>query len=115
MDYELLKENIENTLDSITNERGDKHLFSEDLCSDAAEQIINLVRTESNRLNGVVIRFVGGNEPLNVGKLKKIIADLDDDFTIDMRVRTKLTDEQLKDLSYPYPYDTEYHNLNLMI
>jgi len=74
-------------------------------------QVWNEVAQESVPLDGLVIRFVGGSEPLNVGKLKKIIANLDDDFTIDMRVRTKLTDEQLKNLSYPYPYDTEYTQL----
>lgn len=66
---------------------------------------------DSIRVENRVIRFVGGNEPLNVGKLKKIIADLDNDFTIDMRVRTKITDEQLKNLSYPYPYNTEHTQL----
>lgn len=30
------------------------------------------------------------------------------DVDIEMRVRRKLTDEELKNCRYPYPYDTEY-------
>jgi len=84
-----------------------------DCLTDGQKQALTseLMDIIANPLGPLVIRFVGGNEPLNVGKLKKIIANLDDDFTIDMRVRTKLTKEQLKDLSYPYPYNTEYTQL----
>lgn len=32
----------------------------------------------------------------NVGQLRKIIENLPDDFEIEMRVRRKLTDEELK-------------------
>ena len=45
---------------------------------------------------------------LTVGDLRKVIADLDDDFTIEMRVRTRVPDEELAKRSYPYPFDTEY-------
>jgi hypothetical protein len=45
---------------------------------------------------------------LTVGDLRKVIADLDDDFTIEMRVRTRVSDEELAKRSYPYPFDTEY-------
>lgn len=75
------------------------------------DETLKLVEQKASQFDALVIRFVGENEPLNVGKLKKIIADLDDDFTIDMRVRTRLTEEQLKNLSYPYPYNTEYTQL----
>lgn len=47
---------------------------------------------------------------LTVGDLRKVIADLDDDFTIEMRVRTRVPDEELAKRSYPYPFDTEYFN-----
>lgn len=50
-------------------------------------------------------------EVKNVGQLRKIIENLPDDFEIEMRVRRKLTDEELKNCRYPYPYDTE--NLTL--
>ena len=44
----------------------------------------------------------------NVGKLRKIIENFPDDFEIEIRIRRKLTDEELKNCRYPYPYDTEY-------
>lgn len=40
----------------------------------------------------------------NVGQLRKIIENLPDDFEIEMRIRRKLTDEELKNCRYPYPY-----------
>lgn len=43
-----------------------------------------------------------------IGDLRKVIANLDDDFTIEMRIRRKLTDDELKNQKYPYPYETEY-------
>ena len=43
-----------------------------------------------------------------VGDLKKLIEQLDDDFTIEFRVRRKLPDDVLKHMRYPYPYDTDY-------
>ena len=45
---------------------------------------------------------------LTVGDLRKVIADLDDNFTIEMRVRTRVPDEELAKRGYPYPFDTEY-------
>ena len=45
---------------------------------------------------------------LTVGDLRKVIADLDDDFTIEMRVRTRVPDEELAKRGYPYPFDTKY-------
>ncbi len=47
----------------------------------------------------------------NVGQLRKIIENLPDDYEIEMRIRRKLTDEELKELRYPCPYDTEYLTL----
>ena len=44
----------------------------------------------------------------NVGQLRKIIENLSDDYKIEMRVRHKVSDEELKTRLYPYPYDTEY-------
>lgn len=46
-----------------------------------------------------------------VGDLRKVIADLPDDFEIEMRIRRKLTDDELKQMPYPYPYETEYSTL----
>lgn len=46
-----------------------------------------------------------------LGDFRRITKDLPDDFTIEMRIRHKLTDEELKDLTYPYPYETEYAEL----
>lgn len=43
-----------------------------------------------------------------VGQLREIIKNLSDDFVIEMRIRCKLSDEELMKLSYPYPYETEY-------
>ena len=43
-----------------------------------------------------------------LGDFRKLTADLDDDFTIDFRVRRRLSEEELKNRIYPYPYDTEY-------
>lgn len=45
-----------------------------------------------------------------IGDLRKIIDDMDDDFMIEMRVRTKVSDEELAKRQYKYPYDTEYFN-----
>lgn len=47
----------------------------------------------------------------NVGQLRKIIDNLSDDYEIEMRVRRKLSDEELKGCRYPYSYDTEYLTL----
>lgn len=43
-----------------------------------------------------------------VKDLRELIEQLDDDFVIDFRVRRKLTEEELKNMIYPYPYETEY-------
>lgn len=51
------------------------------------------------------------SEIKTVGDLRKVIANLDDSFKIEMRIRRKLTDEELKYMPYPYPYETEYTTL----
>ena len=42
-----------------------------------------------------------------VGDLRRFIANLSDDYEIEMRIRRRLTDEELKYMPYPYPYETE--------
>lgn len=40
--------------------------------------------------------------------LKELIKDMDDDYSIEFRVRTKISDEEYVKRAYPYPFDTEY-------
>ena len=48
----------------------------------------------------------------NVGQLRKIIENLSDDYEIEMRVRRKLSDDEVRELQkYPYPYETQYVEL----
>lgn len=46
-----------------------------------------------------------------VGDLRRFIANLSDDYEIEMRIRRRLTDEELKYIPYSYPYETEYTTL----
>lgn len=52
-----------------------------------------------------------------VGQLRKVIENLSDDYEIEMRIRRKLTDEDIIKLHkkygkiYPYPYETQYVEL----
>ena len=48
-----------------------------------------------------------------LGDFRRITKDLSDDFKIELRVRHKLVDEELKLMSYPYPYHTAYPILEL--
>ena len=48
-----------------------------------------------------------------IGELKKAIANIDDDFTIDTGIVRELSEEELKGSRYPYPY--EYSKANLQI
>ena len=47
-----------------------------------------------------------------VGQLRKVIENLSDDYEIEMRIRRKLSDEDIIELHkkygkiYPYPYET---------
>ena len=43
-----------------------------------------------------------------LGDFRKLTKDLDDNFAIEFRVRTRVPEEELKKRRYPYPYDTEY-------
>ena len=40
-----------------------------------------------------------------VGNLRKIIADIDDDFKLDMRIMEEISEEELKGMSYPCPWN----------
>ena len=52
-----------------------------------------------------------------VGQLRKVIENLSDDYEIEMRIRRKLSDDEIKELYnkygriYPYPYETQYPEL----
>lgn len=46
-----------------------------------------------------------------VGELRQLIKNLDDDFNIELRIRQRLSDEELRRMSYPYPYKTQYTHL----
>ena len=52
-----------------------------------------------------------------VGQLRKVIENLSDDYEIEMRIRRKLSDEDIIELHkkygkiYPYPYKTSYSEL----
>lgn len=46
-----------------------------------------------------------------LGDFRRLTEHLSDDFNIEMRIRRRLTDEELKDCRYPYPYETEYTTL----
>lgn len=48
-----------------------------------------------------------------IGELKKAIENIDDDFTIDVRIVRELSEEKLKGSIYPYPY--EYSKANIEI
>lgn len=56
-------------------------------------------------------------EVKNVGQLREIIENLSDDYEIEMRVRRKLSDDEVRELHnkygriYPYPYETQYVEL----
>ncbi|MDY6845406.1 MAG: hypothetical protein SVW57_15115 [Thermodesulfobacteriota bacterium] len=49
---------------------------------------------------------------MTVGDLRKILKNLEDDYRIELRVRRRLTDEEVKKIClYPYPYVTVYTDL----
>ena len=48
-----------------------------------------------------------------IGELKEAINNIDDDFTIDVRIVRELSEEELKGSRYPYPY--EYSKANIEI
>ena len=48
------------------------------------------------------------NDIKTIKDLRELIDKLDDNFVIEFRVRRKLNEEELKNMRYPYPYETEY-------
>ena len=48
-----------------------------------------------------------------IGELKKAIENIPDDFTLSTRIVRELSEEELKDSKYPYPY--EYSKANIEI
>ena len=48
-----------------------------------------------------------------IGELKEAINNIDDDFTIDVRIVRELSEEELKGSRYSYPY--EYSKANIEI
>ncbi len=46
-----------------------------------------------------------------LGDFRRITKNLDDDFNIELRVRTELPKEVLVEMSYPYPFQTEYRKI----
>lgn len=48
-----------------------------------------------------------------VGELRRVIKYLSDDYEIEMRIRRKLSDDEIIELAnrYPYPYETKYTEL----
>ena len=40
-----------------------------------------------------------------IGDFRRLTQDLDDDFKIDVRIMREVTEEELKNRSYPYPWD----------
>lgn len=62
--------------------------------------------------SGLLIEKIMAIEKIKtVGQLREVIKNLSDDYEIDMRIRRKLTDEELKNQLYPYPYETLYTTL----
>lgn len=46
-----------------------------------------------------------------LGDFRKLTENLSDDFNIEIRIRRELTEEELKQCLYPYPYETELAEL----
>lgn len=46
-----------------------------------------------------------------LGDFRKITEHLEDNFNIEMRIRRKLSEDELKNSLYPYPYETFYVQL----
>jgi len=88
------------------------------------KRIIESIRLEVEEKGGTIEKILVDDNPknyyykiekggevmtdnLNVGELKKILADLDDNYSIELRVRVKMTDKELSKMLYPYPWNTE--------
>ena len=48
-----------------------------------------------------------------IGDLKKAIENIDDDFTVSVRIVRKLSEEELEHSYYPYPYDFAAANMEI--
>ena len=51
-----------------------------------------------------------------LGDFRQITENLTDDFKVDLRVRRRLTNEEVKEkseITWPYPYHTDYVTLQL--
>ena len=52
-----------------------------------------------------------------LGQFREITKNLPDDYEIEMRIRRRISDEEMKELAdkygwiYPYPYETDYFTL----
>ena len=44
---------------------------------------------------------------MKISELKTIISGVPDDFEFEVEVEKKVSDEELKTRSYPYPFDSE--------
>ena len=44
---------------------------------------------------------------MNVAELKEILRTIPDDVEVEFELQKKIPDEQLKTMSYPWPYDFE--------
>ena len=40
-----------------------------------------------------------------VGELRELLKDLDDDYKLDIRIMKAISEKELKNSSYPYPWD----------
>ena len=59
---------------------------------------------------------MGSNKIKTVGHLRKIIENLSDDYEIDIRIRRKLSDNEIKELKYILIHTRlNIQNLSLMI
>ena len=66
------------------------------------------MHTQSKSLRSAVLLMIK-----TIGELKEAINNIDDDFTIDVRIVRELSEEELKGSRYPYPY--EYSKANIEI
>lgn len=41
-----------------------------------------------------------------IGQLRELIKNLPDDYKVELKLRRTLSNEELKDSIYPYPYET---------
>ena len=49
---------------------------------------------------------------MKVKDLKEILANIDDDFDIEIMSIKNHTEDELKNMSYPFPFNFEFYELN---